>query len=275
MSANGIEQDSKPEMKSAALPETGGKRCYYCAQSIPVEAKVCSECGRNQRRLLNYGRDILFLVSILISFGMVYVSYSNLEETRKEGVKATEAYRKATAAENKIEEDTKRLQLDIKKGEDDVIRIGLLLKEVETEILQAKKELRDIKEKASKESQRIGKVEILQDQATLVKTIVHDKSSTLSEDTLRGQVHLIMGPYTLTLPSARMGLSGTFIAGAQGVISLKAGPKDHIRLSGTPLANGQKISSMGDTGAKIDLMCLTPNTWETANSNSIFIDGGK
>jgi hypothetical protein len=278
MTENNIEQqkpsDPKDGLLVAASPE---KKCIYCDLPIPINAHVCAKCGRDQRWYFNYVRigDVFLLISILISVFIVYYSHKNLKEIQSEHVKASQAFERARAAEDKVEDSRSQLQKEIKKGDEDVARIGSLVREVETEIVKANQEVLNIKEKVKKESERVAKVEESQEQSTLVKTIIHKKSSNLSEDILRGQVHKVMGPYTLTLPPAKVGLSGTFRAGVSATFSVKARQEDLIILGGTSLSNGNKISSDGSTGAMIKLVCLNPNTWEDEGSNSTFIDGGK
>jgi len=263
-------------MNSASLATSTEKNCLYCNLSMPIQANVCSKCNRDQRWYFNYLRigDILLLVSLLISFGMMYLSYSNFQVAKIERDKASEALRRASAAEDKVTAGMQHLQHDIENRSEDVRRIESRVKEVVIEISKTKNELKGINKRVEKESDRVARVERDQEESTLVKIIKHGKSSELSEDALRGQIHQIMGPYTLTLPPAKVGLSGTFSAGVEGVFSLKAGRNDRIILHGVPLPTGNKITSMGVIEAKISLVCISDNVWDSLGETAIFADGG-
>lgn len=110
-------------------------------------------------------------------------------------------------------------------------------------------------------------------QTRLLEIVSHDKDSDVTESTMQGNIHRVMGAYTLTLPPARPGLHGLFVAQVASVFSIKASPNDHILLGGNELPKGNKISSDGYNSDHVYLRCLNANTWE-AEASGLFTDGG-
>lgn len=152
------------------------KKCRYCSSPILAAAKVCPICKLNQRWWLNYFRigDLLLLISICISFGMVYFSYSNFHEAREERIKASDAANRALQAENLvkaanervavIEESSRETENQIKKVRDNIVKeyktISVqvsLLKEINMLSSLAAKAISDQEAQAYRELEKYAK----------------------------------------------------------------------------------------------------------------------
>lgn len=112
-------KESNEEGGTAPVPEDAQPhaqaletKCAYCDSPMLLRARVCVNCNRDKRWFLNYfrGGDLLLLVSILVSFGMVYLSYQNFHEAREEHVKASEALKIASKAESIVIKGHEQLQ---------------------------------------------------------------------------------------------------------------------------------------------------------------------
>jgi hypothetical protein len=79
--------------------------CKYCLERINKHAKVCHYCGRHQNRYIQYFDRI----GVLISIGLLLLSFSQFNEARKEHIKAQEALQHAQRAEKKIEDSGKAI----------------------------------------------------------------------------------------------------------------------------------------------------------------------
>lgn len=119
------------------------KKCTYCDSSMPIHARVCCKCSRDQRRYLNYFRigDLLLLISLLISFGMVYFSYRNFHESREERIKASEALTQATAAKDLVAMTKRRLDQEVK-------RFGSLIKQAEIKLIKVEDVVNDLNKRS-------------------------------------------------------------------------------------------------------------------------------
>jgi hypothetical protein len=150
-----------PESKqSAANVKPSEKKCIYCYTPMSIYARVCSSCNRDQRWYLNYFRiaDLLLLLSILISFGMVYFSYRNFHESREERVKASEALQRASKAEDLVkqgEQQLKQLQVASIEGRKEVNRITSLVKEAENKLAKVEEATKETRQKAGDLSRQL------------------------------------------------------------------------------------------------------------------------
>lgn len=263
-----------------SLIVTSDKKCIYCYSTMPAQANVCSKCRMDQRWYLNYFRigDFLLMISLLISLGMMYFSHLNYKMAKSENIKASEAVERADKAlirASAVEDMAKKLQADIQDKSDEVVRLGSGLHQFDIEITKTNSELTSINQRVEESSHGVSRLKEKIEQLTLIRIIKHEKSSILTEDLLRGQVHRIMGPYTLTLPPAKVGLWGAFGAGVNEVFSVKPSEGESIRLNLTPLVSGNKVTSLGEVGAKINFVCYDNGVWDAISSTAIFIDGGR
>ena len=103
----------------------------------------------------------------------------------------------------------------------------------------------------------------------------HSATEAITVITMYGNIHRITGAYTLTLPSAVIGMKAVFRVVTAAVFSLKAGASDHQEMfDGTVLDNGDKQTSGGTKNEFIEVYCETVNTWITVGINGAFSDGG-
>ena len=150
-----------PESEDTAAQVTPcEKKSTYCNTPMPVHARVCASCNRDQRWYLNYFRigDLLLLVSILISFGMVLFSYWNFHESREERVKASDALQRASKAEDLVkqgEQQLKQLQVVTNEGRKEVVRITSLVKEAETKLTKVEDATKETRQRAADLSKQL------------------------------------------------------------------------------------------------------------------------
>jgi hypothetical protein len=70
------------------------KHCKYCQSQIEGTAKVCYRCGRDQRWFVNSFTNI----TVLVSIGLLIISFLQLNEARKERITAATASQDAKTA---------------------------------------------------------------------------------------------------------------------------------------------------------------------------------
>jgi hypothetical protein len=90
------------------------KKCKYCMEQIPIEAKVCSNCHRDQNWFLY--RFHIEHIGLLLTLGIMVFSYLQLHEARKERVsasKALEAAEQAKVSAQSTSEEMKKLSKDM------------------------------------------------------------------------------------------------------------------------------------------------------------------
>jgi hypothetical protein len=107
-------------------------------------------------------------------------------------------------------------------------------------------------------------------------TYVNDSGTgNVTTANMRGQIHRVTGAYTLTLPAGFAGASGTFFATTASTFSLKPQADQLIRLFGTALDAGDKISSMGTESDEVSIFWdATTGCWRAHRMNVLFTDGG-
>lgn len=186
MNSNEHQRSSEPENSSVPLTSLE-KKCTYCDTSMPIHARVCSNCNRDQRWYLNHFRvgDLLLFVFLLISFGVVYFSYRNFQESTEERVKASQALERTSAVENIVKqskEQLEQLQRASEEGRKEVDRITSLVKEAETKLANVEDVTKETKQKAqalSKQSEeyqkdiraKTARILELERQAKVIRTI--------------------------------------------------------------------------------------------------------
>jgi hypothetical protein len=137
-----------------------------------------------------------------------------------------------------------------------------------------KEAIAKIQNEAEQQKKELQTLERNFEKSRFVQIISHDGNLDLSESDMKGYTHRVMGPYTLTLPPAKLGLSGYFVSQVADAFSIKAGPNDQIVLAGTELPKGNKITSDGYNSVSIYLRCLEVNKWEASSASGLFVDGG-
>jgi hypothetical protein len=104
--------------------------------------------------------------------------------------------------------------------------------------------------------------------------VTHSTTEAAISATLNGQMHLITGAYTITLPVMIVGQSATFVATTAAIFSLDSTSPDQFVLAGVSLTAGNKITSDGSAGATVTVYCTETNKIRVLWTNSTFIDGG-
>ena len=132
-----------------------GKKCKYCDMPMPRLARVCVHCNRDQRWYLNYFRrgDLLLLIFILLSLGLVYFSQENLRESREERIKAGEALQRSLSAEDLVksaQQELEKLKLSGEEGRKEVDRITSLVREAEGKLSAVETLAKDARQKADR-----------------------------------------------------------------------------------------------------------------------------
>uniref|UniRef100_A0A6M3KI25 Uncharacterized protein n=1 Tax=viral metagenome TaxID=1070528 RepID=A0A6M3KI25_9ZZZZ len=103
----------------------------------------------------------------------------------------------------------------------------------------------------------------------------HSATEAATADSLYGDVHIVTGAYTITLPTAVVGMSAVFRATTAAAYSVKAGASDHFEdLGGVVLSAGDKLTSDGTKNASLSFYCESANTWIVIGQNGVFTDTG-
>ena len=89
-----------------------------------------------------------------------------------------------------------------------------------------------------------------------------------------GQLVRVNGAYTITLPSAVVGMHCVVEATTAAIFSLDPSGVETIELDGTVLAGGNKATSNGALRASIYLFCEVAGAWVARTIVPSFADGG-
>lgn len=104
--------------------------------------------------------------------------------------------------------------------------------------------------------------------------VSHAASESATADTLYGDMHLVTGAYTVTLPATSVGMSGTFCSTTAAVFSIDLTGSDAWTLAGTALTAANKITSSGMAGDCVYFTVTATNVIRTIWTVGVFIDGG-
>jgi hypothetical protein len=104
--------------------------------------------------------------------------------------------------------------------------------------------------------------------------VSHSTSENANAWDMYGQIHLINGAYTLTVPAQVIGMNGRVRCTTAATCCVDVNASDHHILMGTSLTNGNKICSDGYAGSEIQLDAPIANTWIDSNGNGLWIDSG-
>ena len=102
----------------------------------------------------------------------------------------------------------------------------------------------------------------------------HSATEAATAASMYGNHHIITGAYTVTLPTAVLGMSATFEATTAAIFSIDCQGTDLLKLGGVELAAGNKITSDGSAGVKCEVVCKVATKWSVQNIEGIIIDGG-
>ena len=103
----------------------------------------------------------------------------------------------------------------------------------------------------------------------------HGSTENVAASTMYGNIHVITGAYTPTLPAAVIGMSGLFRASTAATFSLDCNGSDHFEMyDGTVMSAGEKQTSGGTKNEFIYVYCESANTWITVGINGAFTNGG-
>lgn len=110
---------------------------------------------------------------------------------------------------------------------------------------------------------------------TYLPTFVNDsETGNITVVNMRGQLHKVTGTYTRTLPAGFAGASGTFYASTASTFSLKPQADQYIKLFGTALDVGDKISSVGTESDEVTIFWDPDGFWRAHRMNVLFTDTG-
>lgn len=121
----------------------------------------------------------------------------------------------------------------------------------------------------------VGTTDIVDFGGQKIKTITKSGNYTLGTDSANeayGYIVYVTAAATITLPAIASGMSVTVIVDAAAAVSVKANAADKIRLDGTALDDGDKITSGGAKGDIAVLTYYSADGW-FAVTNS-WTDGG-
>lgn len=109
---------------------------------------------------------------------------------------------------------------------------------------------------------------------TLGTPTTHAATESATAATLYGQVHIVSGAYTVTLPALSVGQSAYFCSSAASIYSIDSTSPNYFILAGTSLDAGDKITSDGSSGACVYFIVSGTNIIRVIFTNSTWIDGG-
>lgn len=104
--------------------------------------------------------------------------------------------------------------------------------------------------------------------------VSHSATESATADTLYGDVHLVTGAYTVTLPATSVGMNATFCSTTAAVFSIDLTGSDAWTLAGTALSAANKISSSGAAGECVYFVVTASNVVRTIWTVGVWIDGG-
>lgn len=107
-------------------------------------------------------------------------------------------------------------------------------------------------------------------------TIITDSATAnVTAAQMMGQAHVVTGAYTLSLPTAALGLNARFFASTAAAYSIDlVTGTDIIVLNGTALTAGYKATSDGTIDAAIYCECIVTGKYICTATQGLFIDGG-
>ena len=112
------------------------------------------------------------------------------------------------------------------------------------------------------------------DADSLMTITTHSATENVTAATMYKGVHKITGAYTVTLPSAVIGMSGVFRSSTAAEFSLDCNGSDHFEMyDGTVLDAGDKQTSSSTKNEFLYVYCESANTWITLGINGAFTDG--
>jgi hypothetical protein len=107
-----------------------------------------------------------------------------------------------------------------------------------------------------------------------VKVATHSATESLTIPQMYMDVNLVTGAYTVSMPTAAVGYSTTFMATTAAAFSVDVVTgTDVIYLNGTAQTAGYKITSDGTIRAEVRCRCVVTGIYD-CRSATIFIDGG-
>jgi hypothetical protein len=104
--------------------------------------------------------------------------------------------------------------------------------------------------------------------------VSHGASENANASDMYGQIHLITGAYTVTVPAVVVGMNARFRATTAAVACIDVQAADSHVLAGTALTAGYKICSDGYAGSEIELDASAANSWRDTNANGLWVDSG-
>ena len=98
--------------------------------------------------------------------------------------------------------------------------------------------------------------------------------ATLSSTQLKGHLVTMSQVGTINLPACFVGANATFYSTAANAVSVNPDDNDLIVLDGTPLHDGDKITSASTAGDFVTLVCDTTTGWRVIGRSGTWTDGG-
>ena len=122
--------------------------------------------------------------------------------------------------------------------------------------------------------QNIGtaKAATIDSKATVV---LNNVPVTIPANEMNGQIHVVMGALTMSLPLAVVGYSAIFFVSTASVIIIDLDQSsDIIILSGIAQAAGESIISNGAIYAMVQIICITAGYYIAIPIQGIWTNGG-
>ena len=105
--------------------------------------------------------------------------------------------------------------------------------------------------------------------------VSHGATENVTAAQMKGQTHLITGAYTVSLPTAAVGYKGKFRATTAAVYSIDVVTgTDVIRLNGTALTAGYKVTTDGTINNTIECECTQAGYYDCNTLIGLAVDGG-
>lgn len=105
--------------------------------------------------------------------------------------------------------------------------------------------------------------------------VSHSSTENATAAQMKGQTHLVTGAYTVSLPTAAVGYKAKFRATTAAVYSLDVVTgTDVIRLNGTALTAGYKVTSDGTINNTIECECSQAGYYDCNSLVGVATDGG-
>ncbi|MDZ4347824.1 MAG: hypothetical protein U1E51_35905, partial [Candidatus Binatia bacterium] len=92
------------EAKDEIVKTATLKECRHCAEKIKPTAKVCHYCSRVQAGFFRFSNYLRLFegISLLVSFGLLFVAFSNLSSASEASSKAEEALKRVIETERRV-----------------------------------------------------------------------------------------------------------------------------------------------------------------------------